>query len=651
MKTTIFFIFCFLFLTGFSQEKQVISGKSAFKPVKAGKVQEAKKVKMIPDLIIREEVFEDPNGNNLIEGNENSSIRFKIENIGTGAAKYVMVHVSLKNKMIRVLEYRASTQVGQINPNETREVVIPITGKADLEDGLAEFKIEVREDLGFDAFPLEMKIETHPFEPPKVIVADAVFSTENGGKLKLNNPLQMKFVVQNIGNSAASEVTVSCALPNQDCVLTGESDKFTVGTLAKGESRELEFLFVATRRYTLKQIPIRISVTEKYNLYGQDTTVAVSLEQELLPQNQVVIAAIPTSDGQIRKASLTSPVDKNIPVNPVKNNKKFALIIGNEDYSKFQPGLQSEMNVLFARNDAVVFRDYAVMTLGFAPENVYLLQDATTGEMNQKIELITKLAAKTGEGTELLFYYAGHGLPDETSHLPYLIPVDVNGSNLYSAIKLSDIYAKLNASGASRITVILDACFSGGGRESGLLAARGVKIQPKEGALTGNMVVFAASKGDQSAMPYRNEKHGLFTFFLLKKLQESGGNITYRDLADYLIKTVSIESLKINQKEQDPEVKVGEGVKMEWGLWKMKDEGRGTKDEKQNRIKHGTNTISNTPHQHEPFQAIYFICHRNDPSSFPFEFMRQRIFPADGGGDPSDGYGYGHGTGRNHRPG
>ena len=569
MKTTIFFIFSFLYFSGFTQENQVISGKSAFKPVKAGMVREVKKVKMIPDLIIREEVFEDPNGNNLIEGNENSVIRFKIENIGNGEAKYVVVHVSLKNKVIRGLEYRASTQVGQINPNETKEVVIPIQGKIDLEHGLAEFKIEVREDQGFDAFPLEMKIETHPFEPPKVIVADAVFSTENGGKLKLNNPLQMKFVVQNIGSSPASEVIVSCMLPNLDCVLTGESDKFTVGTLAKGESRELDFLFVATRRYTLKKIPIRISVTEKYNEYGQDTTVSVSLEQDLLPQNQVVISAIPTNDAQIRKVSLTSPVDKNIPVNTTMNNKKFALIIGNEDYSKYQPGLQSEMNVLFARNDAVVFREYATLTLGFPPENVYLLQDATSGEMNQKIELITKLAAKTGEGAELLFYYAGHGLPDETRHVPYLIPVDVNGSNLYSAIKLSDIYTKFNSSGASRITVFLDACFSGGGRESGLIAARSVKITPLEGALTGRMVVFSATRGDQSAMPFRSEKHGLFTFFLLKKLQESGGNITYRDLADYLIKTVSIESLKINQKEQDPEVNGGEAVKMEWEGWKM----------------------------------------------------------------------------------
>ena len=82
-------IFC---LVGFAQKQQVISGKSAFKPVKAGQVQVVKKVKEVPDLIIKEEVFEDPNSNNLINGNESSAIRFKIENIGSGVAKYVTVN-------------------------------------------------------------------------------------------------------------------------------------------------------------------------------------------------------------------------------------------------------------------------------------------------------------------------------------------------------------------------------------------------------------------------------------------------------------------------------------------------------------------------------------------------------------------------------
>ena len=85
------------------------------------------------------------------------------------------------------------------------------------------------------------------------------------------------------------------------------------------------------------------------------------------------------------------------------------------------------------------------------------------------------------------------------------------------------------------------------------------------------MVVFSATKGEQTAMPYYREKHGIFTYFLLKKLQETGGNITYGSLADYLSKTVSIESLKINQKEQEPEVNVNAEIKPVWENWKIND--------------------------------------------------------------------------------
>lgn len=569
MRTvSICLILCILSVS-VSAQQQTITGRSAFKKVTAGNADPAKKVKDFPDLIIRSEAFDDPNGNNRIDGNESSSIRFTVENIGKGVAKEVVAAIQLKNDIISGLEFNTVKDIGEIPPLEKREVVIPLQGKMNLVKGIAEFKIEVKEKQGFDAFPLEMKIETNPFEPPRVIVADAVFSTESGGKLKLNTPLQMKFVVQNIGNGNASEVRVECRLP-EHCLLTGESDKFNAGTLAPGESREFDFLFIATRRYTAKSIPVRAIATESFGRYGKDTTLSVSLDQELLPQSDVVIAAIPTTEVNIQKASLTSSVDKNIPENPGKNINRFALVIGNEEYTKYQPTLQSEMNVTFARNDALVIKDYLIRMLGFPSENVYLLLDATAGEMSQKIDLLTKLAIRTGKDAELLFYYAGHGLPDESTRTPYLIPVDVNGANLTPAIKLSDVYKKFGETGCSRVTVILDACFSGGGRESGLLASRAVKIRPLEGALSGKMVVFSGAKGDQSAMPYRAEKHGLFTFFFLKKLKETSGNITYSAMADYLTRTIPLESLKINQKEQEAVVNVSGEAAMEWEQWLMK---------------------------------------------------------------------------------
>ena len=189
--------------------------------------------------------------------------------------------------------------------------------------------------------------------------------------------------------------------------------------------------------------------------------------------------------------------------------------------------------------------------------------------MNQKIDLISKLVKKTGEDSELIVYYAGHGYPDELTKVPYLIPVDVSASNLSSAIKLDDFYKKLGESKASKIIVFLDACFTGGGRSSGLVASRGIIVKPKEGSLNGNIVVFSASSEDQSSLPYAAEGHGMFTYYLLKKLQETKGEISMGELADYLEDKVAIQSLRVNESKQKPKTHVSENVKNDWKDWKF----------------------------------------------------------------------------------
>ena len=337
-----------------------------------------------------------------------------------------------------------------------------------------------------------------------------------------------------------------------------------------GETKELDFPFLVTRKYSESSIPVQIKLTESYGKYSRDTTVSVKLDQDLLARNSVSVTPVFTPTVTIEKQSLSSDVDKNIPEISEKNDNKYALIIGNEEYAQKQSGLSTEINVEYARSDAAVFRDYVVKTLGFPEDQVVLLTDATTGMMNQKLEWISKLCSKAGKDGELLFYYAGHGLPDEVTHIPYLIPVDVNGTNVTLGIKLSDVYKKFSETGAKKISIFLDACFTGGGRESGLLAARSVKVKPTEEILAGNFVVFAATTKDQSALPYTKQKHGMFTYFLLKKLQESKGNLTYQEFTDYVIKNVSKESLVVNQKEQDPTVNVSPDVVSSWQTWKLK---------------------------------------------------------------------------------
>jgi hypothetical protein len=129
------------------------------------------------------------------------------------------------------------------------------------------------------------------------------------------------------------------------------------------------------------------------------------------------------------------------------------------------------------------------------------------------------------------------------------------------------MYRKLSEANPKKATIFLDACFSGGGRDAGLLAARAVKIKPKQEIITGNLVVLSATSEEQSALPYKLKQHGMFTYYLLKNLQDSKGNMDYKTLFNSVAKNVSIESLKVNEKAQDPQILFGLGVANYWENW------------------------------------------------------------------------------------
>lgn len=241
-------------------------------------------------------------------------------------------------------------------------------------------------------------------------------------------------------------------------------------------------------------------------------------------------------------------VDMNIPATSEIAENTFAVIIGNENY-------QHENRVPFAQNDAVIFAEYCHKTLGIPEKNIRLLKDATLNNMKFQLDWLRQvLAAYNGEA-QAIVYYAGHGIPDEANQSAYLLPIDGYGSNTSTGFALKDFYATLNAAPAENVTVFLDACFSGTKRESGMMtAARGVAIKVRSEAPQGNMVVFTAAQGDETAYQYTEKGHGMFTYFLLKKLQESKGNTTLGELSDYIIREVRKASVINNNKTQTPTV-------------------------------------------------------------------------------------------------
>jgi len=281
-----------------------------------------------------------------------------------------------------------------------------------------------------------------------------------------------------------------------------------------------------------------------------------------IPQMNNLSASVPAT------SSLTligqSDVDMNIPITDIENKKTFALIIGNEDYSSFQMDLNTDVNVDFASIDAKTFKKYLTNTLGVPNENITLLINATAGQMKQSIARLSAIAEAFEGEAKLIFYYAGHGLPREDTNEPYIIPVDVSSSNLDYALKLEDVFNKLTEHKSKRVTVFLDACFTGGARNQGLVAARGVRIKPKSPFVLGNLVVFSASSEDQTAHPYRDKAHGIFTYYLLKGLQVSNGEISYGELEDFIRTNVMRKSVLVNNKVQIPEVKVSPIFEYTW---------------------------------------------------------------------------------------
>jgi hypothetical protein len=264
-----------------------------------------------------------------------------------------------------------------------------------------------------------------------------------------------------------------------------------------------------------------------------------------------------------------SDVDQNIPKTKIESPNTLALVIGNEDYVSHQTGLNAEVNVDFAKHDAEIFRKYLINTLGVPEKNIQLLTDAGMVEMKRAINKIKLLIKAMRGNANVIVYYAGHGLPHDKTKEPYLIPVDISANDLNLSIKLADLYAELTEFPSQKVVIFLDACFSGGAREQGLLAARGVKIKPKEEKTAGNLVVFAATSGNQSALPYKSKNHGLFTYYLLKALQENKGKINLGDLSEYLISEVSVNSLLINSREQTPKVNKSPNVGQAWFDWML----------------------------------------------------------------------------------
>lgn len=358
--------------------------------------------------------------------------------------------------------------------------------------------------------------------------------------------------------------------------LTGTCNEQILLTVGQTGRTEIISAFPYILEVNKSELPIKLKFNSDHFLYYDidvpkkpfDTTGHVYLVKinETAMQMQNMGGGQPAQP-QIAAAQTQKPVIEGIdtshgvnaaPLTGRKSENTFALIIANEQYDM-------AVNVDNATNDGLAFKEYCLRTLGIPNDNIKYASNLSFGRMKKTVNDMLELVDMMDGKGNLIIYYAGHGIPDNKTKDAFLMPVDADGTDTEVCMSLTGLYSQINSKRLNQCVVFLDACFSGAQRGGDMIvAARGVRLKPKEAAPEGKTIVFSATSGDQAAFSHKEEKHGLFTYYLLKKFQESKGNVSLGELAEYLTEKVGFESRRINNSPQTPTVMVAPGLTDKW---------------------------------------------------------------------------------------
>lgn len=504
-------------------------------------------------LAINISEFTDGNNNKVIDAGESFTVKFNIVNSGLGDAFNVRLRFTEQNGYDQYFDGPKELDGGNIPAGTTKEYTFRYVVKKEMPTALAMINIYAFEANGFDADPAEIKVNTQEYAMPRLKIADYQFFAEQGSSITIGNNGKITVALQNLGTQTARGVKLNFKLP--DNVFATDNSLMQIDSIAPGDVKIIDYNFIVNKRFQGDSLAVMLTVNESTNSTSINDAYKVKMGEYLtsasalnlsgnLAQNRTVVA----KDFSL---SFKSELLEDIPEGNA-NPHRYALIMGNEDYSMV--GANAEINVPYAINDAMVFKEYCVRAFGIPEHQIKVVPNATTGMMHEQIDWLLSMA-KTDPQAEIFFYYSGHGSNDEASNEPFLLPVDITGKNVRLGISLTELYDDI-AKHNIKAYVFLDACFSGGYKSAApLIAQKGVRIAAKMGVPQGYTLSFASSSGDQTSSVYHDKKQGYYTYFLIKTLKDAKGDITMKELFEKTTSAVRQATALIG-KIQEPQYMV-----------------------------------------------------------------------------------------------
>ena len=250
-------------------------------------------------------------------------------------------------------------------------------------------------------------------------------------------------------------------------------------------------------------------------------------------------------------------VDKIDKLNPSKlksvpKKYKTAIIFGIENYEK------SPM-ATYANLDAKYFYEYARKGFGVSKQNIKLLIDNDAKLTNTFVTLEKWLPPKIKKNqTDLLIFFAGHGLASSNGEELYILPQDSDPDLLRrTALSRKELFDIILALEPKSVTMFFDTCYSGVSREEQTLLADARPIRLKledQSDIPKNFTIFSASGLDQISSGLKEAKHGIFSYYVMKGLEgnadiNSDRKITNGELLSYLNDHVPLKASELGRKQ------------------------------------------------------------------------------------------------------
>lgn len=322
----------------------------------------------------------------------------KHENRGKGDAYNLRLRFSEQQGYDEYFEGPRELDGGHIPAGSKKSYTFRYIAKKELPTALAKINLYAFEANGFDADPAELVVNTVEYAMPRLRVADHQFFAAEGTAITLGKNGKLTLAVQNYGSRTAKKVKLSFKLPNN--VFTTDQPEMVIDSIAPGQVTTIDYGFLVNKRFDADSVAVMVNITED----TRSTRVAEAYKVKL---GEYLTSSLTVNLGHevVKKSNepkdytigLQSELLENIPAG-VAHPHRYALIIGNEDYS--MTGANAEINVPYAVNDAVVFREYCLRTFGIPDILIKTLREAK-GNISLK-ELFLRTQAEVKKATAMI---------------------------------------------------------------------------------------------------------------------------------------------------------------------------------------------------------------------------------------------------------